>query len=71
MQQAGVGRLSNSTVETKRSTVDGPILVGELMLTNVDVRVSDTYPELLVGAHALQNATVMVDQRSKTVAICK
>ena len=38
---------------------------------NVEVRVSDRFPELLVGAHALQDAVLMIDQRSQRVALCR
>lgn len=65
------GRLSNVDVETKRSTVHGPVRMGDIHLTDVEVRISDRYPELLVGAHTLQHFVVMIDQRSKSVAICR
>ena len=68
---AGKAQLSNVQVETQRATVHGPFLVGDLRLSDVEVRVSERYPELLVGAHALQDAVVVIDQRSKAVAICR
>lgn len=71
LQQAGQGQLSNSRIETNRSTIHGPFQIGEASLSDVEVRVSDRYPELLVGAHALGNFTVLIDQRSKSVALCK
>lgn len=70
LQAAGEGRLANSRIETGRSTVAGPFQVGEARLKDVEVRVSERYPELLVGAHALQHAKVLIDQRSKAVAVC-
>lgn len=39
-------------------------------LSKVPVRVSDRYPELLVGARALQHFVVMIDQRSNSAAVC-
>lgn len=68
--QAGYGRLTNSRIKTERSTVRGPFRIGGVSLSNVPVRVSDHYPELLVGAHALQHFVVLVDQRSKSIALC-
>lgn len=70
LQAAGGGQLPNTRVDTQRSTVAGPFRIGQLSLRDVEVRVSDRYPELLVGAHALQHAVVLIDQRSKTVAVC-
>ncbi len=70
LQAAGVGTLSNSTVNTQRTTVQGPFRIGDLTLTNVDVRVSDRYPELLIGAHALQSSRILIDQRSKLIRVC-
>lgn len=71
VQQAGLGQLSNTQVETRRSTVRGPFRIGEASWSDVEVRVADQFPELLVGAHALQQFTVLIDQRSKSVALCK
>lgn len=67
---AGSGRLSNTAVETGRATVRGPFRIGAASLSDVEVRVSDRYPELLAGAHALQHFAILIDQRSKTVALC-
>lgn len=71
LEQAGRGRLANVEIETKRSTIRGPFRIGNATLSDVEVRVSDRFPELLVGAHALQNLVLMIDQRSKTVAVCQ
>jgi hypothetical protein len=70
LEPAGHGRLPNSRIATRRATVRGPFRIGGASLSNVEVRVSDHYPELLVGAHALQHFIVMIDQRSKRVAVC-
>jgi len=70
LQQAGRGRLTNSRIETMRSTVRGPFRIGGVSLSKVPVRVSDRYPELLVGARALQHFVVMIDQRSNSIAVC-
>lgn len=71
LQQAGKGTLTNGKIETQRATVKGPFRIGGASLSDVEVRVSDRFPELLVGAHVLQNYVVLIDQRSKTVAICE
>lgn len=70
LEAAGAGRLANGTIETGRSTVAGPFQVGLATLEDVQVRVSERYPELLVGAHALQDAVILIDQRAKAVAVC-
>ncbi|MGY1425170.1 aspartyl protease family protein [Lysobacter sp. A289] len=70
LEQAGRAQLTNGQIETQRATVHGPFRVGEVSVSDVEVRVSAQFPELLVGAHALQNAVVLIDQRSKTVAVC-
>lgn len=69
-EAAGAGRLANTRIETGRSTVAGPFRIGDATLENVEVRVSERYPELLVGAHALQRSVILIDQRAKTVAVC-
>ncbi len=68
---AGAARLANGTLQTGRATVHGPFEIGQLELADVDVRVSDRYPEVLVGAHALQHSVLMIDQRSSAVAVCR
>lgn len=67
---AGAGQLTNSSVRTGRATVHGPFRIGAAELSDVEVRVSDSYPELLVGAHALQHFAILIDQRSQSVALC-
>lgn len=71
LEAAGRAQLANSKVDTQRSTVHGPFRIGEANLSDVEVRVSDKYPELLVGAHALQGFAVLIDQRSRSVALCR
>lgn len=67
---AGKGQLTNTTIETGRATVRGPFRIGAASLSDVEVRVSDRYPELLAGAHALQHFAILIDQRSKSIALC-
>jgi predicted aspartyl protease len=71
LQRAGTGTLSNTTLETGRAQLPGPFRLGGVTLANVEVRVSGRYPELLVGAHVLQQMTVMIDQRSRAIALCQ
>ncbi len=70
LEQAGRAQLTNGQIDTQRATVHGPFRIGEVSMSDVAVRVSAQYPELLVGAHALQDAVVLIDQRSKSVAVC-
>lgn len=67
---AGGGQLTNTTIDTGRARVRGPFRVGAASLSDVEVRVSDRYPELLAGAHALQHFAILIDQRSKRIALC-
>jgi predicted aspartyl protease len=67
---AGRASLSNGKLDLDRGTVTGPFQVGALRLSDVEVRVSERYPELLVGAHVLQDAVVLIDQRTQAIAIC-
>jgi predicted aspartyl protease len=67
---AGTGQLMNTSVETGRATVRGPFRIGAATLSDVEVRVSDRYPELLAGAHALRHFAILIDQRSQSVALC-
>lgn len=71
LERAGRGQLTNGEIETSRATIHGPFQIGGASVSNVEVRVSDRFPELLVGAHALQDFVLMIDQRSKTIALCK
>lgn len=70
LEKAGKGTLTNTQIETGRATVHGPFKIGDAGLSDVEVRVSDRFPELLVGALFLQNFTVLIDQKSKSVAVC-
>lgn len=68
--QAGSGTLTNTKIETKRAVVRGPFVVGAANMSDVEVRVSERFPELLVGAHILQKFALMIDQRAKSIALC-
>lgn len=70
LHSAGEGKLTNTVVSTGKATVKGPFRIGTATLSDVEVRVSDRYPELLVGAHTLQHFTMLIDQRSKRIALC-
>ena len=70
LQAAGHGDLSNGKVDSWRATLHGPLRVGSAVFTDVDARVVEGYPELLVGAHALQRSVLMIDQRSMRIAVC-
>lgn len=70
LEAAGQGTLTNTVIETGKAVLKGPVRVGGLSRRDVDIRVPDRYPELLVGGKFLQKATVAIDQRSRRVAIC-
>ncbi|WP_315386318.1 aspartyl protease family protein [uncultured Stenotrophomonas sp.] len=64
-------QLTNGQLESWRGTVQHPIQVGQTSHAEAEVRVSPKYPEVLVGARALQNAVALIDQRSQVVAVCR
>ncbi|QOY96564.1 aspartyl protease family protein [Massilia sp. UMI-21] len=68
---AGAGTLTNTRIDTWRGVVPGPVTIGAASLPDVDVRVSDRFPEMLVGAHVLQEFVVLIDQRAKRIALCR
>lgn len=70
LAQAGPGTLTNTKIETRRTVIAGPFKIGAASISNVEVRVSERFPELVVGAHILQKFAVLIDQRSKSIALC-
>ncbi len=70
IEAAGEGKLTNTIVKTGSATLHGPFRIGAATLADIRVRVSEKYPELLVGAHALQHFALLIDQRSAGVALC-
>lgn len=71
LADAGAGQLSHTAIELDKATVHGPVQIGALVLRDLDARVSGRFPELLVGALALKDSVLMIDQRSQRVAVCK
>lgn len=70
LQAAASGRLTNGSIDVSRATLAGPLVIGAARLSALEVRVSEKFPELLVGAHALQGHVLAIDQRSRRVALC-
>ena len=62
--------LANGEIDGGRARLRGPLRIGALSLSDIEVRVSTRFPEVLVGAHALQDGIVLIDQRSRRVAVC-
>lgn len=62
--------LGHGELSSGRVRFEGSLKVGALTLQDFEVRVADRYPEAVVGAHALQDSVVLIDQRSQRVAIC-
>ncbi len=69
-QPVGQGQLANGAIEVGRSRIAGPIRIGPARWDNVDVRVADDFPELLIGARLLQHHVLAIDPRSQRVALC-
>lgn len=70
LQSAENVSLTNTRIESSSGRYAGPIQIGEAMLTDVPVRVVAELHEVLVGAHALKDQRVLIDQRHKTVGVC-
>jgi hypothetical protein len=64
------GQLMNSTIRSERGQLTQPPMIGSAHLPAGEVRVSDQFPELLIGAHALQAHAILIDQRRNLVALC-
>lgn len=67
---AGTGQLSNGKIELRKATVEGAIEISAVRAERPEVRVSDDFPELLIGAHLLQHHLLAIDQRTQRVAVC-
>lgn len=62
--------LMNTRLASANTRLSGPLRFGGASLTDIPTRVVEGYPEVLIGAHALQDQTVLIDQRHQTLAIC-
>ncbi|MFW2351513.1 aspartyl protease family protein [Qipengyuania sp.] len=67
---AGDASLTNTRIASSKAQLAGPVQIGGARLEDVPVRVVVEYPEVLVGAHALQDHVLLIDQRHKTLALC-
>ena len=70
LEPSGDGNLTNTRITTSKARIAGPVRIGGMLLENVPVTVAADYPEVLVGAHALHDQILLIDQRHKTLAIC-
>lgn len=67
---AAAATLTNNTVETQQGRLHGPFRLGAAEFTDVTVRVSDRFQEMMVGARMLQNYRIVIDQPGQLIAIC-
>jgi len=70
LEAAGTGQLSNGEIRLDRGRLDGPVRIGSAEIFDVDVRVSDEFPELFVGGDVLRSYVVAFDQRARFAAVC-
>lgn len=70
LESAGKGSLSNTTINLNRGQLQGPVKIGDITVSDIEVRVSDEFPELFIGAEVLQLQIVAFDQRTRRVAVC-
>lgn len=70
LEAAGRARLTNNVIETSRAIVHGPVRVGGALANDVETRVSERYPEVLIGAEILQHYRIAFDQRTSVAAVC-
>jgi hypothetical protein len=64
------GRLTNTVIDTERTRLRGPVRIGAIALTDVDALVSPRFPEVLVGSRILSRFVLVIDQRSRSLALC-
>lgn len=70
LESAGQGSLSNTTINLERGPLQGPVKIGDVTVSDIEVRVSDEFPELFIGAEVLQHHIIAIDQRTRRVAVC-
>lgn len=70
LESAGQGTLSNTTISLERGPLHGPVRIGDVTVSDLEVRVSDEFPELFIGAEVLQHHVIAFDQRTRRVAVC-
>ena len=70
LDQAGRARLTNGVIDTGRAIVHGPLRAGAINVSDIDTRVSDRFPEPLIGGDVLRNYVIAIDQRSRLLALC-
>ena len=68
--KANFGQLTKTTIKTNDAKLKAAIQIGLAKFSSADVRVSSRFPELLVGARALQNYALLIDQRSSRIVLC-
>ena len=71
MIEAGRASLTNTKIDMKSTKVLDPIRIGSETFVGAEARVIDNFPELLVGSHILSKYIVLVDQRTKALALCE
>ncbi|HEY4147236.1 aspartyl protease family protein [Pinirhizobacter sp.] len=70
LERSGTGQLSNTKIETSQGVVAGSVELSAVVLKDVDAKVSDRFPEILIGAHLMASSILAIDQRSNTIAVC-
>jgi predicted aspartyl protease len=68
--QGPQGRLTNTVIQTRRTRVKGPVRIGGIALSDVDALVSERLPEVVVGSRILSRSVLVIDQRSRLIALC-
>lgn len=68
--EQATGTLTNTRITTYKATIKGPVRVGNVTSSGVQARVSEQFPEVVLGAHFLRDRVLLIDQRSQTVALC-
>lgn len=64
------GRLAHTVIDMQRTRAKGPVRIGAVALAEIDAPVSRRCPEVLVGSRILSRYVLIVDQRSRSVALC-
>ncbi|NJL72901.1 MAG: hypothetical protein HC888_15805 [Candidatus Competibacteraceae bacterium] len=69
MVEDGQAQRANTTFHLYRTQLIGPVKIGALELTDVDVVVSDQATEINIGSGVLQHAVVRIDQRAQLLSV--
>ena len=69
LEETGQARRANTVFQLFRTKLRDPVYIGGLVVTDVEVYVSDQVQQVNIGAGLLKDATVAFDQRARLVRV--